>query len=635
MKKYLLAIALIIPFSGFGQGFKPENKVPLDPAVRYGKLKNGMTYYIRHNEEPKDRASFYIIQNVGAILEEDNQNGLAHFLEHMAFNGTENFPKNGIIDYLEKYGVAFGRNINAGTGIDHTAYNISNVPVNHQPLLDSCLLILHDWSNYLLLNTDDIDEERGVIAEEWRTRRDANFRLRNKLAPYIYNGSKYSKRDVIGDLEVIKNFDPDVIRKFYYDWYRTDLQAIAVVGDIDAEKMEKQIIDMFSEISAVKNPKERINFDIPDNVEPIIGIATDPESQQTIVQMMIKHDAVKADKKNNSYLRNNIVNSLYSSMINGRLGELIQKENPPFVFGAISYSPFTRTKDIYMLACMTKNDGIIAGLNAVLLENERIIRHGFTMSELEREKVNYLRNIESRYKERNKIRNDTYIGQYLGHFLNADPAPGIEFTYEFTNMLMPGISLEELNALAKKYYTEENMVVSIMAPENAKDLIPDKETIIKTINNIKNIDLEPYEDEASDYPLITEIPEGTKVVETKELEEFDAVEWTLGNGLKVVIKSTDFKEDEIIMSAFSKGGLSLVSDKDLPSGSNAAGIINMYGLGEFEAIALNKKLSGKLVSVAPVLNNLYEGFTGNCSPKDFETMLQLVYMYFNNPRFDE
>jgi len=635
MNKYLIAFVLLMPFIGICQDISPGSKVPLDPAVRYGKLDNGLSYYIRHNEEPKERASFYIIQNVGAILEDDNQNGLAHFLEHMAFNGTKNFPKNGIIDYLEKYGVAFGRNINAYTSLDETVYNISNVPVNHQPLLDSCLLILHDWSNNLLLNGEDIDEERGVISEEWRTRRDASFRLRNKLMPYMYKGSQYAKRDVIGDLDVIKNFDHDVIRKFYKDWYRTDQQAIVIVGDIDAANIEKQIKELFSGIPAVNNPIERKYYDIPDNNEPIVGIATDPETQQTIVQMLIKHDPVKPENKGVNYLRQNIVNSLYSSMINGRLNELVQKENPPFVAGFISYGPFTKTKDAYMLGCLAKNKGIEEGLNAVLLENERIIRHGFTASEFEREKINLLRSTESRYKERNKIQNDAFISQYQSHFLNGTPAPGIEYLYNFTNTVIQGISLEEINDLAKQYYSEENIVVVVMAPENVKESIPDEESIIKVIKNIKNVNVEAYEDEASDSPLIAEIPQGSEVVKTKDIEEFNAVEWTLGNGVKVVIKSTDFKEDEIIMSAFSNGGMSLIPDNDIASASIATTMLSMYGLGEFDAISLNKKLAGKIVSVSPTMSNLYEGFSGGCSPKDFETMLQLIYMYFTALRFDE
>lgn len=332
-----------------------KQMLPMDPAIKYGKLENGLTYYIRHNEEPKDRASFYIIQNVGAMLEEDNQNGLAHFLEHMAFNGTKHFEGKGIINYLEKYGVSFGRNINAYTNIDETVYNLSNVPSTNLKLMDSCLLILNDWSNYLLLTEEEIDAERGVIKEEWRTRRNANFRMYGQLSPIMYKGSKYSERDVIGDLDVIENFDYETIRQFYNDWYRTDLQAIAIIGDFDAELMEQKVIELFSKIPAIENPKERVFYDVPNNVEPLIGIASDPEAQQSLVRVSYKHDIVKKEDKNIGNYRNDLTASLFTSMLNTRYSELVQKGDQPFILAQTFYGTFVTTKDAFTLIALAKS----------------------------------------------------------------------------------------------------------------------------------------------------------------------------------------------------------------------------------------------------------------------------------------
>lgn len=635
-----LSVLLFLPAMMFAQQAEfLQQPVPMDSTVKFGKLENGMTYYIKHNEEPKERASFYIIQNVGAILEEDNQNGLAHFLEHMAFNGTKHFEGKGIINYLEKYGVAFGRNINAYTSLDETVYNLSNVPSTNQGLLDSCLLILHDWSNFLLLTDEEIDAERGVIKEEWRTRRNADFRMRNKLSPFLYKGSKYAKRDVIGDLDVIENFDYEVIRKYYHDWYRTDLQAIAIVGDFDVEAMEAKVKEVFSAIPAVENPKERIYFEVPDNVEPIVAIATDPEATRSMLWLYYKHDIVKKEDKNIGYYRHSLVKQLYSQMMNTRFSELVQKENPPFIVAQSFYGSFTdariATKDAYTLIALAQNNGMEIALAAVIKENERLKRFGFTAGELDRAKMDLIRGLEKAFKEKDKRNNDLFVREYIAHFTSNEPVPGIESEFQFAQMIMPSISLAELNALPGQWITEKNMILTMQGPEKEGISLPTADQALAIINEVGKMELEAYKDVVIDKPLIANEPTGTPVINTKELPEFGSTEWTLGNGVKVVIKKTDFKEDEILLNAFSEGGLSLISDEDLPSASLIGTFIGMYGVGEFDNITLQKMLTGKIVSVTPYIADETEGFNGNASPQDLETLLQLVYLYFENPRFDK
>jgi len=635
-KLFKLSVLLFFPAMMFAQQAEfLKQPVPMDPTVKFGVLENGMTYYIRHNEEPKERASFYIIQNVGAILEEDNQNGLAHFLEHMAFNGTQHFEGKGIINYLEKYGVAFGRNINAGTGLDATVYNLSNVPSTNQGLLDSCLLILNDWSNYLLLTEEEIDAERGVIKEEWRTRRNADFRMRNTLSPLKYKGSKYSKRDVIGDLDVIANFDYEVIRNFYHDWYRTDLQAIAIVGDFDADEMEAKVKELFSQIPAVENPREREYFEVPNNKEPIVAIATDPEAQRSMMWLYYKHDAVKNEDKNIGYYRKSLVNQLYGQMLNTRFAELVQKENPPFIIAQSFYGSYTATKDAYTLLALAQNNGMEKALKAVLMENERVRRFGFTASELDRAKTNMLRGFEKAFKEKDKRNNDLFVREYRAHYLNAEPLPGIEAEFQFAQGIMPSISLAEINALPAQWITKENMVLTMEGPEKEGISLPTAEQALAIMDEVSKMELEPIKDEVNNKPLIANEPKGSAVVSTKEVPEMGSTEWTLANGIKVVIKKTDYKEDEILLNAFSEGGMSLISDEDLPSAALIGTFIGMYGVGEFDNIELQKMLTGKIVRLTPVIGNETEGFNGSASPQDFETLLQLVYLYFENPRFDK
>ncbi|MDE5417738.1 insulinase family protein [Labilibaculum sp. DW002] len=612
-----------------------DAKIPMDPNVRTGKLDNGLTYYVRHNEEPKDRASFYIVQNVGAILENDDQNGLAHFLEHMAFNGTKNFPGKGVLNYLEKYGVAFGRNINAYTNVDETVYNLSNIPTSNENLLDSALLVLHDWSNYLSLEGEEIDNERGVIHEEWRTRRSGGMRVYLEQNKLIYKGSKYAKRDVIGSLDVIDNFDHQVIKDFYHDWYRTDLQAIVVVGDVDAEKFEMKIKEMFAHIPAVKNPKERVYYPVPDNQEPIVGVITDKELSSLRFDILYKHEATPFVEKNMKYYRELLIADLQSTILGNRLNELLQKGNAPFINAFGAYYNKARKMDVYHNSVTLKEDNIIGGIEVFLKEAERANRYGVVASELERAKTAMLSQVEKQYQERNKQHNDRLVREYKQNYLTNEPAPGIEFEFMAMQKLLPGISADEVNAISKGWVTKENVVITLSAPEKEGLQLPTEEQLLAIVKKVRNAELEPYEDKVINEPLIAELPELGSVTKEAKLNAFDATEWKLANGATVVLKKTNFKENEIRLKAFSKGGNSLYNVEDLASAEMTGGFISNFGLGKFDQTSLKKLLTGKEVRVSPYIGELSEGFNGNSSVKDFETLLQLVHMYFEQPRFDE
>lgn len=612
-----------------------DGKIPMDPNVRMGKLANGLTYYVRHNEEPKDRASFYIVQNVGAILENDAQNGLAHFLEHMAFNGTKNFPGKSVLNYLEKYGVAFGRNINAYTNTDETVYNLSDVPTTNANLLDSALLVLHDWSNYLSLEGKEIDNERGVIHEEWRTRRSGNSRMRMERNKFIYQGSKYAKRDVIGDLNVIDNFDHKVIRDFYHDWYRTDLQAIVIVGDVDAVKFEAKIKEMFAHIPAVKNAKKRVHFDVPGNKEPIVGIITDPETNNVNFDIIYKHTATPLDKKDMNYYRSELISSLYSSILRNRINELLQKGKAPFINGYVAYYNKQVKMDVYHNSITLKEDNILGGIESMLSEAERANRFGVVETELERAKKAMLSRVEKQYKERNKQNNDDLVYGYQSHYLTNEPVPGIVFEFNAMKKLLPSITAKEVNTIAKNWISKENIVITLTAPEKESLKLPSKQELLATIAKVRQKDLKPYVDEVITEPLIAKIPKAGKVVKESDLDLYGATEWILSNGAKVIIKSTDFKENQILFQAFSKGGKSLYDIKDLPSADLSTGFITSYGIGNFNQTSLKKLLTGKQVRLSPYVNELTEGLSGNSSIQDFETLLKLTHLYFENPRFDK
>lgn len=638
MKKVIFAFIVLFLWSSISllaQTSENSKTVPLDPNLRYGKLENGMTYYIRSNNLPENRADFYIVFNVGAILENDNQDGLAHLTEHMAFNGTKNFPKKGVLDFLERNGVAFGHNVNAFTSTDVTAYNLNDVPLTNEYVIDSSLLVLHDWSNYVAFEAEEIDAERKVVHEEWRTRRNADFRMRKQLMPTIYQGSQYAKRDVIGSLDVIDNCDYETLRSFYRDWYRPDLEALIIVGDFDAATMEKKVIKMFSEVPKAKNPKERPIYEIPDNKEPLVGIASDPEAQRNSIMVYYKHDIVQPVDKNMDYMRELLVRELYNSMINNRLNEMVQKENAPFIVGYSVYTGMQRSKDAFLLIAYAGDNQIPTALTAVLQENERVRQHGFTPGEFDRAKKDMLRGYEKAFKEKDKQKNNKYVWEYFSNFLTNEPVPGIDYEYAFAEKTLPEISLDELNELPAQWITDENIVVAISGLEKEGVTLPSKEEVLDIIQTTKNTELAPYVDAVLDQPLVANVPSPSPVVTTQTNDELGTTTWTFENGATVILKKTDFKEDEILFEAYSFGGSSQVDLAMVPSGSMATSVVSQSGAGDYDNISLEKMKAGKVLRLFPTINDYTEGFNGSTSPQDLETFMQLLYLDFAQPRFDQ
>lgn len=632
----MLVLISCLAMSSLWAQYDLKSYFPKDTAVIKGKLSNGLTYYIQSNKTPKARASFYIIRNAGALLEEDHEKGLAHFLEHMAFNGTKHFPKKGIINTLERYGVAFGGNLNAYTSLDETVYNISDVPTNILNALDTCLLVLKDWACYLSLEEDEIDAERGVISEEWRQRHNANFRIRAKTFPVLAKDSKYAERDVIGSLDIINNFNYQSLRDFYYKWYRTDLTAIAIVGDFDAKEMEKKVLKMFAELPAVKEPEPLPFFDIPEHEATYYVVATDQELRNSVIELitLIRND-VKPKDMNYGYYKNSFVESLYNILINRRLGEVLLKPNPPFLSANIGYANFVRAYDNYKLMTVAMPNEEALALKAVLTENERIKRYGFLESELQRAKTNILAELESNYKQKDKIENDRYIGPMKANFLKGAVMMNFEDYYKFAKEIIPTITLQEVSSKAQEWNTKKNQTIVITGPDNHKHLTQ-KEVlaIIKEVEADEKI--APYkEDKNLSKKLIAEELRGAKVVAEKKLPQFDAVEWTLANGARVVFRKADYEKDRVSLASYSEGGTSLATEELLPAATNAASFVSSFGKGEFDLNTLNKMLAGKLVSVRPSIGSFYESVNGACAPKDFETMMKLVYMTFEQPRFDK
>ncbi len=631
--KFFIAIIIVCVFSGINA--QPQSTpVPIDEDVVVGQLDNGLKYYIRKNVRPEDRADFYIVHNVGAILENDDQDGLAHFCEHMAFNGTKNFPDKGVLNFLERIGVKFGHNVNAFTGTDVTCYNLNDVPTTNKAWIDSALLILHDWSHYVSFEDEEIDAERGVIHEEWRTRRNADFRIRNKTSGVTYNNSKYSHRDVIGQLDVIDNCSYETMRNFYKDWYRTDLQAIIIVGDIDVEEMEQKVIKLFSEIPKNENPKERYDIEIPDNDEPLIDVVTDPEASNITIQVLYKHDIVIPEQKDQSYIILTLMRDFCTTMLNNRFSELVQKPNPPFVIGQSYYGSLARTKDMFVLFSIASPQKEKLALTTLLTEAEKVKRYGFTISELERAKKEFLSNLETSFKDKDNRKNNSFVWEYFSNFLTNEPIPSLDYYYTMIKQIVPMLTIEQINMLAKSFIVDKNIVVTISGSEKDIESLPTKEDILTELESVKSAEIEAYKDEMSDKPLIENIPEAGKVVEEIKNEQLDATEWILSNGVKVVFKKTDFKDDEILMSAYSFGGASLYNLDDLPSANLTSTMVEQYGLGDFSSIDLKKILTGKVVQVSPYIGDVEEGFEGSCSVNDLETLFMLTNLYFTNPRFD-
>ena len=638
MKKFLLSVLFVaaMAISSFAQQVMP---CPMDPNVRVGKLDNGLTYYIRHNEKPSGRADFYIAQKVGSVLEEESQRGLAHFLEHMAFNGTTNLPGMTLREYLQSRGIKFGENLNAGTGIDQTVYMITNVPTDIPGLVDTCLLILHDWSSFIALEEAEIDNERGVILEELRTREDASERIMKEILPIMYPNSPYANRLPGGLPEVVANFEYQTLRDYYHKWYRPDLQGLIIVGDIDVDAIEARIKEMCADIPTPVNPASRPQFMIEDNDEPIVAIASDPEATNYRVNLYYKQETTPDSLKNDiNYWIGQYMLAIVSEMEINRLQELVQKPNPPFVYGYSYYSNYyiSPTEDAWTSMAMAKDAaGIDEAITALVTENKRMAEYGFTESEYERAKADFMKRIESQYNERNNTENESYVGECLNNFLSNEPMMGIETEYALYQQIVPSLPLEVINMVAQQLIPENNLVITVTAPKKEGEVLPTREDILNFYNAANAIEVEPYQEEVFDGPIVPNMPKLGKIKKEAEMPEFDAKVLTLSNGMKVFYKKTTFKEDEIRFTANSWGGLSALKQEDFITLSNLDDVITLGGVGNFSATDLPKVLAGKKVRVTPYISNYSEGMSGNCSPKDLETMMQLIYLYFTAPRSDE
>ena len=637
MKKlFLLALCVINSALCINLKAQEPQLLPIDENVRMGVLENGLTYYVRYNNQPKERCEFHIAQAVGAILEEDHQNGLAHFLEHMAFNGTTNFPDKLLIDYFESVGVGFGSNINAYTSLDETVYRLSNVPTREE-ILDSALLVLHDWSCAIALQEEEIDNERGVIREEWRQGNTAQRRMWREGNKAKYPGSQYAKRDVIGDTAVINNFTYQALRDYYELWYGPDLQCVVVVGDIDVDKMEKKIVDLFSKIPARSNRGERPRYALPTNEETHVAIYTDKEAQFTQLAIEFLHPAMPRELKptDQGYLIS-MVNSLMRMMISYRIEEITMDPNANFIQAMGGYGNQLGETDAFEFIAIPKDGKEKASMADMFTQVEKIKRYGFTASELERAKTDYLSTVERLYNERTTRQSQNYAQEYYRHYLDGDPIPGIEFEYEYTKMVLPQLPVDLINQLVQQYITDNNVIISYIGKENNDVVsVPTKEEILEIFNAVKASEIEAPVEESFDRPLVENAPTAGTIVKEKFNKALGTTEWTLSNGIKVVIKPTEYKKDQITMCMESEGGLSKVSLGDLPSAAMASSIVAYNGIGEFSYLDLQKVLTGKNVSLSPSIDDYSEGINGVSTVKDFESMMQLAYLYFTSPRQDD
>ena len=636
----MLAAAVFAAGSAMAQ-FDPMQPIPADKEVRTGRLDNGLTYYIRHNEKPKGQADFYILHNVGAIQEEDDQQGLAHFLEHMAFNGTKNLPGKQLIEYLETVGVKFGYNLNAGTSWDQTVYNISDVPTSRQGIIDSAMLILHDWSHFIALRPEEIDSERGVIMEELRTRDGASWRSTMKLLQALGMGSRYEHRNLIGYLDGLKSFEHDALERFYKKWYRPDYQAIVIVGDLDAEATEARLKSLMADIPApAADAAQKEVIVVPDNEEPIVSIYTDPEMQGSRVQLFIKRPAMPTQMNDKvAWEVVNVIESFLTTMENARLQEIAMQPDAPFLgagMGSGDVIGIIPTLNATAFTAMTQDGKLAEGFEALYTEMEKIRRHGFTQSEFERAQENLMRQVERTYANRNDRTNEQFVNIYLENYRKNEPMPDAETEWKLDSMLIKMLNVETVNAFAKETIQPTNQVIVITAPEKEGIANPTEEEILAIREKVTASEIEAYEDDVVKEPLI---PEGTQlkgspVKKTVENKEYGATVWTLANGTQIVVKPTKFKADEVRMNAQSKGGLSILPDAEYYMGEMMPAVSSMSGVGKFSATELRKQLSGKSATVQPSVGEYASAVNASCSPKDIETMLQLVYLNFTQPRFD-
>lgn len=608
-----------------------SQKLPVDQDVIVGKLLNGLTYYIRRNTEPKNRAELYLVTKAGSVLETDDQQGLAHFTEHMAFNGTRDYPKNQLVDYLQKSGVKFGADLNAYTSFDETVYQLP-LPTDSTAIFEKGFNILANWAGYQTFDPKEIDDERGVVLEEARLRgKNAEERLSLQTLPVLLNNSRYAQRLPIGKEEILKTFKPETIKNFYHDWYRPDLQAVIAVGDFDPAKVEQLIKENFTLLSGPAVEKPRTVYTVPATPGTAIKIATDKEFPYTLAEIIVKHPETVV-KTTADYMQSMRI-ELFNQMLSARLNELLQKSNPPFLYSRSGYGGFIGRQSAFSTIVVAKPGELETAIKAAVAETERARIFGFTITELERAKQNALLGIDNAYKERDKTQSVNFVTQYEQNFLTGEAIPGLSYQYNFYVNNINKITLAEVNAMAGKFISDQNRVIIVEAPDKEKDKLPTESVLLGWIAaGSKN--LTPYIDNTSDKPLLDKLPPAGRITSMQVDSAIATTTVTLSNGVKVILKPTEFKNDQILINGYSFGGTSLASDQDFTSADLSANIIGSSGVANFTQIQLDKMLSGKNVTMSPYISDVTQGFSGHSSPRDFETAMQLMYLYFTQPRKD-
>ncbi|CAN5506987.1 insulinase family protein [soil metagenome] len=606
-------------------------RLPIDTAVHRGTLPNGLKYILRRNVKPEKRAELRLVVNAGSILETDAQRGLAHFVEHMAFNGTKRFPKSDIVNFLERVGMRFGADLNASTSFDETVYTLQ-IPTDTARLVNTALDIMEDWAHALSFDPKELQKERGVVIEEWRTGLSAETRVQNKQFPVMLHGSLYAKRLPIGTKENLEHFKPALAEQFYRDWYRPDLMTVIAVGDFDLKEMETAIRERFGRIPTATSPRPRTYASVPGHKETLVSIETDKEYPSASVALLWLKP--KDSTRTVADLRRDYVESLYDGMINARFAEASQRPDAPFAYAGSGRGEFVRTRDAYQLYAGIKESGFTQAAQALLSEAERIAKFGFTQSELDRLRTNYLRSLEQGYAERAKTNSSVFAGQYVGAALAGSPIVGIENQQRLAQQLLPTITLADVNALARSTFTDSNRVVLVAAPKKADVKVPTKAAMLAVFERAKTMTLAAYVDSTSDAPLVSNLPAAGKVLSERTLEGTDILEWKLSNGARVLLKPTDFKADEVLFGAQSPGGESLLPDRDVIDADLSSVLVSVSGLGPFNEITLGKALTGKRAGVGGQLGENNELLRGSASSKDLETLFQLIWLRMTQPRAD-
>ncbi|MCP4201329.1 MAG: insulinase family protein [bacterium] len=612
--------------------FASDAVIPVDPDVTIGKLDNGLTYYVRANGKPENRASLRLVVNAGSIVEDEDQRGLAHFVEHMAFNGTHNFAKQELVDYLEKIGMRFGADVNAFTSFDETVYMLE-VPTDDDEIFATAFQILEDWAHRVSFDGEEIDKERGVVVEEWRLGRGANSRIRDRQFPVIFHGSLYAERLPIGEREILEKAPHDSFRSFYRDWYRPDLMAVVAVGDFDETDTIGRIEEHFGRIPMPEEPRPRTESPVPGHDETLTSIVTDEEATAVRVTVGYKRPLQKTRSVGDA--RRDLIDNLYDAMMNARLSELAKEADPPYQYGFAGSGPLGRTKAMYSISAGVRDGGVDRGLTTLLTEAKRVAEHGFSASELERAKTNMLRGIERLWEERDKQESARYVGGYSRHFLDQAPIPSIDFVRDLYTRLMPGIELAEVNARAGQWITDTNRIILLSGPDTDEAGIPREAELLGLFAAAEKLDVTPWVDRTRDEPLVERQPEPGSIVSEEAIAEIGATLWQLSNGAQLLLKPTDFKNDEVLIRGYSPGGHSLVPEQDYISAIQATAVAAEMGLGNFDSIELGKALTGKVAGVNAFVGEISEGISGRASPRDLETLFQLIYLKFTGARRDE